>query len=90
MFMTVHASQFDLASVRARLRWADAIDRLLLDAPADDTSVAELRHARAVLSDLDADVSSDDLHRLMAVVRRYSGHEASGIATEAEPLGDAR
>jgi hypothetical protein len=43
-----------------------------------------------VLSDLDADVSSDDLHRLMAVIRGYSGREASGVATEAQPLGDAR
>ena len=45
MFMIAHASGFELAPLRARLRWTDAIDELLAGGELDAESATALRHA---------------------------------------------
>ncbi len=71
MFMITHASELEAASLRARLRWADAIDDLLAEGSPDAASTVVLVDARAELADLRTDLSHDDLHRLANVVRAH-------------------
>jgi hypothetical protein len=71
MFMIAHASEFEVASVRARLRWAEAVDALLASGETDTAATTALAQARAELCDLRTDLSHDDLHRLADVVRSH-------------------
>jgi hypothetical protein len=78
MFMIAHASELEVASVRARLRWAEAIDDLLEEGALDPASTVAMADVRATLSDLRTDLSRDDLHRLASIVR--SQRDASARA----------
>ena len=71
MFMIVHTSELEVASIRARLRWADAIDDLLAVGETGAAAAMALASARAELTDLGNDLSHDDLRRLARVVRSH-------------------
>jgi len=66
MFTHYHAADFEVASHRARQRWAEHIDELLGDGPA---CAATLREARDILLDPRVEVQSSDLHELLRVIR---------------------
>ena len=67
MFMHFHAAEFETASLRARQRWADHIDGLLgerCDRP------EALREVHDILVDPNVAVRTEDLHDLVASIRR--------------------
>ncbi len=66
MFIQYHAADYDTASRRARQRWADNIDRLLADSPADRPA---LRQVYDILVDPRVEVQNGDLHELVRVLR---------------------
>ena len=67
MFTHYHAADFEVASRRARQRWAEHIEEML-DGASDDAAPA-LRAARDILLDPEIEVRSSDLHELLRVIR---------------------
>jgi hypothetical protein len=78
MFIQYHAADYETASRRARQRWADNIDRLLADSPADRPT---LRQVHDILVDPRVEVQTSDLHELVRVLR-----DGSVPANRTEPL----
>jgi hypothetical protein len=68
VFSQFSTAELEAAPLRARLRWADAIDEAL-DAAAPSGSEPALQRLRDVLRDADVPVSRDDLRRLRAVLQ---------------------
>ena len=68
MFNHFSTDELEVAPLRARLRWADAIDEALA-APTPQIGAPALRRVRDVLRDADVAVSRDDLRRLRTFLR---------------------
>ena len=67
MITHTRAADFEMASHRARQRWAENIDQLLAAGPVAGASA--LREARDILLDPRVEVRSSDLHELLRVIR---------------------
>jgi hypothetical protein len=68
VFSHFSTAELEVAPLRARLRWADAIDEALA-APTPHIGAPALRRVRDVLRDPDVAVARDDLRRLRVFLR---------------------
>jgi hypothetical protein len=88
MFSEFRTAQLEVAPLRARLVWADALDDLLDDR---DLRAGEpaLRHIQDILRDPDVVVARADLQRVRALLRDTVGEgpdDADAVARRAVAL----
>jgi hypothetical protein len=85
MFMIAHASELEVASLRARLRWTEAIDDLLAGGEMNADSTSALMKARSELADLRVALSHEDLHGLARIVRTHRDQVPARGSAESAP-----
>jgi hypothetical protein len=72
VFSQFSTAELEVAPLRARLRFADAIDEAL--AAASASAVPELSRLRDVLRDADVAVSRDDLRHVRSLLQAAGDH----------------